>query len=67
MDPTNVSVISPTPLAPADAPPSGAYLTLTTCHPEYSARQRLTVPAALEGGPRRRADAPDGPLALQEG
>jgi LPXTG-site transpeptidase (sortase) family protein len=65
--PTDVSVISPTPLAPADAPPSGAYLTLTTCHPEYSARQRLIVHALLEGGPTMRADAPDGPPALQEG
>jgi sortase (surface protein transpeptidase) len=65
--PTDVSVISPTPLAPADAPPTGAYLTLTTCHPEYSARQRLIVHAVLEGGPVLRADAPDGPPALHEG
>lgn len=67
VSPSEVSVISPTPLAPAEAPPSGAYLTLTTCHPEYSARQRLIVHAVLEGGPIMRADAPDGPPALQEG
>ncbi|MGY1744894.1 class E sortase [Blastococcus sp. SYSU D00695] len=65
--PSDVSVISPTPLAPPEAPPSGAYLTLTTCHPKYSARQRLIVHAFLEGGPVLRADAPDGPPALQEG
>jgi sortase (surface protein transpeptidase) len=67
VSPSDVSVISPTPLAPAEAPPSGAYLTLTTCHPEYSARQRLVVHAVLEGGPVLQADAPDGPPALQEG
>ncbi len=65
--PSDVSVISPTPLAAPEVPPSGAYLTLTTCHPKYSARQRLIVHAVLEGGPVPRADAPDGPPALQEG
>lgn len=29
----------------------GAWLTLTTCHPRYSARQRLVVFAELTGGP----------------
>jgi sortase A len=67
VSPSDVSVISPTPLAAADAPPTGAYLTLTTCHPKYSARQRLIVHAVLEGGPLLRADAPNGPPALQEG
>ena len=66
VSPTDVSVISPTPLAPPDVPPSGSFLTLTTCHPEYSARQRLVVHAALDGGPILRADAPGGPPALQE-
>jgi sortase A len=65
--PTDVSVISPTPLAAPEVPPSGAYLTLTTCHPKYSARQRLILHAVLEGGPIMRADAPNGPPALQEG
>jgi sortase (surface protein transpeptidase) len=67
VDPTDVSVISPTPRAPVEAPATGAYLTLTTCHPEYSARQRLIVHAVLEGGPVLRAGAPNGPPALQEG
>jgi sortase A len=67
VSPSEVSVISPTPLAAPEVPPSGAYLTLTTCHPEYSARQRLIVHAVLDGGPIMRADAPDGPPALQEG
>ena len=64
--PSDIAVISPTPGGAADAAPSGAYLTLTTCHPKYSARQRLIVHAVLEGGAISKADAPDGPPALQE-
>ncbi|SEO41213.1 class E sortase [Trujillonella endophytica] len=67
VSPSDVSVISPTPTAAPEVPPSGAYLTLTTCHPRYSARERLIVHAVLEGGPVLRADAPGGPPALQEG
>ena len=64
--PDRVDVIAPTPGGPADAAPTGAYLTLTTCHPRYSARQRLVVHAVLEGPGVTRADAPDGPPALTE-
>jgi len=67
VSPSDVSVISPTPGGAPDAPPTGAYLTLTTCHPEYSARQRLIVHAVLDGAPLPRADAPEGPPALREG
>jgi sortase (surface protein transpeptidase) len=62
--PTDVDVISPTPGGPAGGEASGAYLTLTTCHPKYSAQQRLIIHAQLEGGPISKADAPDGPPAL---
>jgi LPXTG-site transpeptidase (sortase) family protein len=65
VSPSDVSVIAPTPNGPADGPPTGAYLTLTTCHPEYSARQRLVVHAVLDGPPLSRAEAPDGPPALR--
>jgi sortase A len=65
VSPEQVEVIAPTPGA-ADAPPSGAYLTLTTCHPKYSARQRLIVHAELDGAPVSKAEAPDGPAALRE-
>ena len=65
VSPSDVSVIAPTPDGPADGPPTGAYLTLTTCHPEYSARQRLVVHAVLEGGPVSRVEAPEGPPALR--
>jgi sortase A len=65
--PTDVEVISPVPGAASDAPPDGAYLTLTTCHPKYSAQQRLVLHAALDGDGVPKADAPDGPAALREG
>ncbi len=65
--PTDVQVINPTPNAAADAPATGSYLTLTTCHPRYSARERLIVHAALDGGAFAKADRPGGPPALTEG
>jgi sortase A len=65
--PTDVAVISPIPGGDAAAVPTGAYLTLTTCHPKYSARQRLIVHAVLDGGPVSKAEAPKGPPALTEG
>jgi len=65
--PTDVQVLSPTPDGPENSAPSGSYLTLTTCHPKYSARQRLVIHAALDGGGIPKATAPDGPPALNEG
>jgi len=62
--PTNVDVISPTPDQPESAAVSGSYLTITTCHPKYSARQRLVVHAKLDGAALSKAKAPDGPPAL---
>ncbi len=62
--PTDVDVISPTPGGPASGPAGGAYLTLTTCHPKYSAQQRLVVHARLDGDPVAKTTAPDGPPAL---
>ena len=45
---------------PAGRPraPTGAFLTLTTCHPRFSAEQRLIIHAALDGAPIAKADAP---------
>ncbi|MGK5112494.1 MULTISPECIES: class E sortase [unclassified Geodermatophilus] len=65
VSPSDVSVIAPTPGGVDDGPTTGAYLTLTTCHPEYSARQRLIVHAVLDGAPIARAEAPAGPPALR--
>ncbi|WP_237492525.1 class E sortase [Modestobacter sp. L9-4] len=65
--PDRVDVIAPVPGGNEASAPAGAYLTLTTCHPKYSARQRLVVHAVLDGGAISKAEAPDGPPALQEG
>jgi sortase (surface protein transpeptidase) len=62
--PEDVAVISPTPGGPAQGPAAGVYLTLTTCHPKYSAAQRLIIHARLDGAPVSKAAAPDGPPAL---
>jgi sortase A len=64
--PEALEVISPTPGGAAGAAPTGAYLTLTTCHPRYSARQRLIVHAVLDGGAISKTDMPNGPAALTE-
>jgi sortase A len=64
--PEAIEVISPTPGAAENAAPTGAYLTLTTCHPRYSARQRLIVHARLDGTGTPKAELPDGPAALRE-
>jgi len=63
--PTEIGVIAPVPGQPGVAP-TASYLTLTTCHPKYSAQQRLIVHAVLAGPPVSRAELPDGPAALQE-
>jgi sortase A len=44
--PSNVGVIAPVPDQPG-AEPNGRYLTLTTCHPKYSAAQRYIVHGEL--------------------
>jgi sortase (surface protein transpeptidase) len=64
--PTDVDVISPVPGGRADAAPDGAWLTLTTCHPKYSAEQRLVIHAVLTDEGALKTDAPDGPPALRE-
>jgi len=64
VSPEDVAAIAPTPGAAPDVPASGAYLTLTTCHPKYSAQQRLIIHARLDGEPVSKATAPDGPPAL---
>lgn len=46
VDPTAVEVLEPR---------EGGWLTLTTCHPKFSARQRLIVFAEIVGGPHAAA------------
>ena len=66
VSPSQVEVIAPTPNEASGGAPSGAYLTLTTCHPRFSARQRLVVHAALDGSGVTKAGDPDGPDVLSE-
>jgi sortase A len=66
VDPSAIGVIAPVPGQP-EAAPGGSYLTLTTCHPKFSAAQRLIVHAVLAGPPVSRAELPDGPAALTGG
>ena len=65
--PGEVDLISPVPGGAADAAPEGSYLTLTTCHPKYSAQQRLVIHAVLTDEGAAKTDAPDGPAVLREG
>ncbi len=59
--PTDVRVIAPVPSQPGETP-TEAWLTMTSCHPMFSARQRYVVHALLESS-TPRADGP--PAALQ--
>ncbi len=61
--PTDTDVIAPVPDRPG-ATPSTAYLTLTTCHPEYSARQRYVVHARLGATYSRAAGLPRAVLTI---
>jgi sortase A len=64
--PTAVEVIAPVPGDPG-AEPTTAWLTLTTCHPRYSARERYVVHARLDRSYPRAgglpADVLDAPAA----
>lgn len=51
---TGSEVVSPSDLWVTD-PRDGAWLTLTTCHPKFSSRQRLVIFAELVGGPNFEA------------
>jgi sortase (surface protein transpeptidase) len=64
--PGDIEVIAPTPGGAPDAAPTGAYLTLTTCHPKYSARQRMIIHARLDGTGSTKTALPNGPAALNE-
>jgi sortase A len=58
--PDQTNVVSPTPDGPPDGPATQAWLTMTTCNPEFSARQRLVVHALLDVA-LSKSDAPQGP------
>ncbi|MFF3437878.1 class E sortase [Streptosporangium sp. NPDC002721] len=52
VDPTEIGVVAPVPGLPGREP-TRALITLSTCHPEYSAAQRLIVSGELEGREKR--------------
>ena len=61
--PQDVDVIAPVPGNPTAAP-TQRMLTLTTCHPMFSARERYVVHAVLDGWQPRSAGVP---VALAQG
>ena len=65
VDPSESSVVAPTPGGPRNGATSGAFLTMTTCHPKFSMRERLVVHGELEVSVGK-TEAPDGPAALEE-
>jgi sortase A len=65
VDPGRTNVVAPTPGGPLDGAATAAWLTMTTCHPEFSDRERLVVHALLDIAVSKR-DAPQGPHALDE-
>lgn len=68
VSPAETEVVNPVPgVEDAQAEPIQAYLTLTTCHPKFSAQQRLIIHAGLDGPGLPRAEYPDGPPALTDG
>jgi sortase A len=61
VDPSAVEVVAPVPQKPG-ARPTDAWLTLTACHPKYSAAQRYIVFARLQGTYPRATGLPAGTL-----
>jgi sortase A len=66
VDPTDVAVIAPVPERPG-ARPTAAWMTLTACHPKYSAAQRYVVFAQLVHTYLRAKGLPRGTLAVPRG
>ncbi|WP_309229604.1 sortase domain-bontaining protein [Blastococcus sp. TML/M2B] len=62
VDPADVSVVAAVPGKPS-AWADDAYITLTTCHPKFSNRERLVVHGVLESA-ASKAELPEGPAVL---
>lgn len=54
VDPSDIQVVAPVPDHVGETP-SRAMITLTTCHPKFSAHQRMIIHGVLEGKPRPRS------------
>ena len=60
VQPGNGDVLLPCPTIPAGAPPPSALMTMTTCHPKFTAENRMIVYAKLDTtAPGRQAPRPD--------
>ena len=66
VDPTAVRVIAPVPDKPG-AKPTGRWMTMTACHPKYSAAQRYVVFAELDRTYPHSRGLPVGTLAAPKG
>lgn len=64
--PTEVDVIDPVPQQPG-VRPSQAWMTMTSCHPKYSAQKRYVVFAQLAGHYSRAQGLPPSALAVPRG
>lgn len=64
--PTDVRVIAPVPSRPGEEP-TEAWLTMTSCHPMFSARERYVVHALLESSTPRTDGPPEALQALAAG
>jgi sortase A len=64
--PGDSAVLRPVPGGALSDEPTQAYLTLTTCHPEFTAENRMIVHALLEQS-ASKADLPRGPALLAAG
>jgi sortase A len=59
VSPSDISVVAAVP-GESEAYADNAYITLTTCHPKFSNRERLVVHGVLERA-ATKAELPDGP------
>lgn len=66
VSPTQVAVVAPVPNQPG-VTPTEAWLTMTACHPAYSAAQRYVVHAKFEGTYPRSSGLPVADLAVPVG
>lgn len=64
--PTAVEVVAPVPEKPG-ATPTGRWMTMTACHPKYSAAQRYVVFAELDHTYPRAEGLPAGTLTVPKG
>ena len=66
VSPTAVEVLAPVPDRPGSRP-TARWLTMTACHPEYSAARRYVVFAELDRTYPRAQGLPSGTLAVPKG